>query len=162
MASMATDDLIADIDEEPEEVDEIPAFVRQLDIETASVKELQERITEAVIQSDPESMSTLNTKLAQTNTRLGRLAAKAKYYARMSERAYRNERERLKLAHMEDGMAAGKAESKAYLQCEELFKSYNEIQLMADEADDTCYRTDTLLKMSQSRLSLIKGDLKRQ
>ena len=117
-------------------------------------------VEEESAEANPEVLSIANLQLAKANSQLGRVAAKAKYFARMAERTYKANREKLKLKYADYGMSLGKAESKAYLESELLFEAYNNLQLMADGADDLCYRTDTMLKMSQSRLSLIKGDIK--
>lgn len=160
--SMATSDIIDDIgeesDAEPMEVDEAEQTTKAIDTLETKIKGLQGDIVTASERGDPETLSTLLLRLGRVNSALGRQAAYAKYLARNADRAYRMEREQGKLSLIRGGMAIGKAESQAYVDSGHLVNIYSEVQLLADQADDLCFRTDTFLKMAQSRLSLIKGD----
>lgn len=130
------------------------------------IEQLQEKIKKYQSQvlgykenGNPEGLSNTLIRLARVNAALGSKASYAKYIARNAERAYRRERESNKLKHIELGMAIGKAESKGYVEADTSFKIYSQVQLLADQAEDMAYRTDTFLKMSQSGLSLIKQDI---
>lgn len=159
---MAPDNTIADLDrdDEPVEVDEEQATVRNIETLENKVKKLQGEAVEASERGDPETLSTLLLRLARCNSALGRQAAYANYLARNADRAarrYRGER----VLHHSQSMAVNKAEPNAELDAKDLFSTASEVLLLAEQASDLCFRTDTFLKMAQSRLSLIKGDAAR-
>jgi hypothetical protein len=131
------------------------------DIETLSekIKNKQEEITTAA-RDDPETLSISLIQLARYNSALGKHAAYAKYIARNADRAARRHRAERTLEYSAS-LAVNKSELKAEIESAELFKVASDAQLIADESDDLTYRTDTYLKMAQSRLSLVKGDIKR-
>lgn len=156
---MATDGIVADIDNDPEEVDEEVAFVKGLDDATEATRKMMGNVVKYTQNSNPDNLSKTLVYLAAENINLAKWATKAKYFARLAERAYRKERESIKLEHIKSGLAVAKSESLSILKTDDVFEAYNHVQLMADEADSLCYRVDTLLKMSQSRLSLIKKDI---
>lgn len=124
------------------------------------VKKYQSRALGAKERGDPETLSNTLIRLARVNSALGGKAAYAKYVARNADRVYRRYRESQKLRHIELGMAIGKAESAGYVEADEHFKIYSDVQYLADKADDMAYKTDTFMKMAQSGLSLIKNDIK--
>lgn len=122
--------------------------------------------------SNDETLSITLIIIARHNSGLGQNAATAKAIARNMKRAYESLKEdrevrraELTLKYSENG-PVGKAEAKAKVDAAEEFKPlinkafevYNEVQLIADQADDMTFRTDTFLKMSQTRVSLIKAD----
>lgn len=125
------------------------------------IKNYQTTAMQAKERGDGETLSNTLVRLARVNTALGSRAAYAKYIARNAERVYRRTREAVKLKKINNGAAIGKAESMAYTakDVEQAFQTYSSVQLLADDADDMAYRTDTFLKMAQSGLSLIKHDI---
>jgi hypothetical protein len=131
------------------------------DIETLS-KKIASTQGEAVTaaQGDPESLSLTILRIARYNSALGKHAAHAKYIARNADRAARRFRAEQTL-NLSKTQAVNKSELQAELDSADQFRTASDAQLIADEADDLTYRTDTFLKMAQSRLSLIKGDVKR-
>ena len=148
----------------------------QEDIEnlTQNIWKKQTEASAASENSNDETLSILITTIAMYNSSLGRNAAIAKAIARDMKRAYESLKEDketrravLTLEYSQDG-PVGKAEARAKVEAAEefkplisdAFKVYNEVQLIADQADDLTYRTDTFLKMSQTRVSLIKADKK--
>lgn len=133
--------------------------VKDIAFFTQKIKGLQEEATEASEKGNDEGLSTSLMRLARMNSGLGRQAAYAKYIARNSDRAARRFRASQTLAHAAT-MAVNKSQLQAELDAEDYFKIASDAQLLADEADDLTYRTDTFLKMAQSRLSLIKADKK--
>jgi len=136
-------------------------LVEDLDKLRVLIKKYQDEATRAGERGDPESLRNALVRLSRTNAALGAKASRAKYIARLADRVYRSHRDSKKLAYISDGNAIGKAESMAYVHksTDELFNAYNECQLLADEADDLAYKTDTFLKMAQSSLSIIKNDI---
>lgn len=159
--SMAPSDIIDDIDEEPKEVNEVEETVNAINRLTDLIKHYQGEVITASGNNDPENLSQAILKLGRLNSALGRHAAFAKYIARNAEHAYKAARDQKKLAAMESGESGTKAETRRYTQTGMEHEAWSEAQLIADQADDLCFRTDTFLKMSQSRLSLIKGDAAR-
>lgn len=137
----------------------------------SQIKEKVDEATTASNQGNDEGLSKALNSLARINSGLGQKAAMAKYVARMASRALdklkeekKNKRSELTLTYSKT-QAVGKSEHQARVDTaementiDEFFKTYNMAQLLADEADDLTYRTDTFLKMGQSRLSLLKGD----
>jgi len=125
------------------------------------IKQYQSDIMLAKERSDSETLSNSLIRLARVNTAYGRKAAYALYIARNAERAYRRVREHTKLDAINQKNAIGKAESMAYVdgKVEEAFTVYSNVSLLAEQASDTSYRTDTFMKMAQSGLSLIKNDI---
>lgn len=122
-------------------------------------------------QSNDEGLSVALGSLARFNSALGQKAAYAKYIARNSNRAVERlkeqkdaERSRMTL-ELSQTQAVGKSEHQARIdimswipKIDEAFDIYSQAKLIADQADDLTYRTDTMLKMAQSRLSLLKAD----
>lgn len=157
---MALDDLIEDIDEEPPEqpdksIEDLIAELSDL------VKHFQAQVIEASNRADPESLSKHMMRLARVNSALGRHAGYAKYVARNAEHAYKAARDQKKLDSMEAGKSGTYGDTQRYIKSSTEHKIWSDAQLIADQADDLCFRTDTFLKLSQSRLSLIKGDAAR-
>lgn len=124
------------------------------------IKALQDEATVASENGNDEGLSTALMQLARMNSGLGRQGAYAQYIARNADRAARRYRAKRTL-ELAATMAVNKSTLQAELDSEEQFKVASDAQLVADEADDLTYRTDTFLKMGQSRLSLIKGDKQR-
>lgn len=135
------------------------------------VKEKMDEATTASQQGNDEQLSMSLDSLARINSALGQKAAMAKYVSRLAARALeklkeqkKNKRSELTLEYSKT-QAVGKSEHQARVdtahmedEIDEFFNTSNLAQLLADEADDLTYRTDTFLKMGQSRLSLLKGD----
>lgn len=157
---MSTDAIVGDIDVEPAEVDEVAATQRAIVELSELVSHFQAEVVKSSNTNDPEGISTAMLRLARINSALGRHAAFAKYIARNADRAAKRGRAERTLANAAD-MAVNKAELKAEISSKTDFEIASEAQLVADQADDLCFRTDTFLKMSQSRLSLIKNDAAR-
>lgn len=124
---------------------------------TDQVKNLQEEVVEASSRGDDETVSTSLLRLARVNAALGRQAAYAKYIARNAERAAKRRRAKIAL-ELSKSQAVNKSEKEAEIAVAEDFSVASQAQLLADESDDLTYRTDTFLKMGQSRLSLLKAD----
>lgn len=131
--------------------------VKDIEFFSQHIKTLQEEATTASEQGNDEGLSTSLMRLARMNAGLGRQAAYAKYIARNSDRAARRYRAGRTL-ELATSMAVNKSQLQAELDSEEQFKVASDAQLVADEADDLTYRTDTFMKLGQSRLSLIKQD----
>lgn len=132
------------------------------DINTLRTK-IQKKQGEAVTAAqdgDPETLSIVILQMARYNSALGGHAAHAKYIARNADRAARRFRAQQTLT-LAQTTAVNKSQLQAEIDAEPQFTVASDAQLIADEADDLTYRTDTFLKMAQSRLSLIKGDIKR-
>lgn len=155
---MATSNIIDDIDVDPPEVNEEDRIMNNIEKLEGKIKELQVESIRASEKGDPETLSVNLMRLAHVNSALGKNAAYATYIARNADRAYRRAREQAKLNYINDKMTIGKAESQAYIDVDSMVNIYSEAQLVADQASDLCFRTDTFLKLSQSRLSLIKND----
>ncbi|HET8708965.1 MAG TPA: hypothetical protein VFL85_01650 [Candidatus Saccharimonadales bacterium] len=149
-----------DFDEKVPEIDDTELTQRQIDTLTEQVKRYQDEITVASQNSDPETLSNGLLKLARINSALGRQAAYAKYLARNADRSARRFRAKQTLDYSKSA-AVNKSELQAELDAKTGFRVASEAQLIADQADDLCFRTDTFLKLAQSRLSLIKNDAKR-
>jgi len=147
----------------------------QEDIEkiTQTIWKKQTEASIASENSNDETLSILLTTLARYNSSLGRNSATAKAIARDMKRVYENFKEdqktrvsELTLKLINEGNPVGKSEHQAKVDAAKEFKPlindafvvYNETQLIADQADDLTYRTDTYLKMGQTRVSLIKAD----
>lgn len=158
--SMAPSDIIEDIDEEPPEVDETSATASAISKLGDLVKYYQEQVVAASDRGDPEGLSMAMLRLARINSALGKHAAYAMYIARNADRAARRHRAAQTLGYSK-GQAVNKSELQAELDSKKEFQIASDAQLIADEASDLCFRTDTFLKMAQSRLSLIKGDAAR-
>jgi len=136
--------------------------------------QIREKVDEATIaseQGNDEGLSKALNSLARINSGLGQKAAMAKYVSRLAARALEKLKEEKKTKRSEKTLeysktqAVGKSEHQARVdtahmetEIDEFFKTSNLAMLLADEADDLTYRTDTFLKMGQSRLSLLKGD----
>lgn len=146
---------VREIEETYSEIDEQIKELEKL------IKNYQAEAVKAKESGNPEKLSNTLMRLGRVNSALGNKAAYAKYIARNAERAYRRTRESIKLEEISKKQAIGKAESMGYVdrRTETVYKLYSNVQLLADQADDLCYRTDTFLKMSQSGLSLIKNDI---
>lgn len=121
----------------------------------------QEIISDASKNSDPETISDTLVKLARLNSGIGREAAHVAYLARNAEQAYKREREDKKLSYIFKGWPIGKAESQAFVDANVSHEIFSETKLIADQASDLSYRTDTFMRMAQSRLSLISKELNR-
>lgn len=124
---------------------------------SSKIKLLQDEMTVAAV-DNPEELSLGLMKLGRLNSALGRHAAYAEYIARNADRAARRFRAN-KTLEASQTQAVNKSELQAEIDSEEVFTAASYTQLVADQAKDLSYRTDTFLKMSQSRFSLIKGDL---
>lgn len=157
----------ADIDppemEEPEE-EAVGDTERPIENVVNDIRKLEERVKhyqgEAVLASergDDETLSTTLMRLARVNSALGKHAAYVNYIARNADRAARRHRATITLDEAKS-QAVNKSELKAEIASKEEFANASYAQLIADQASDLCFRTDTFLKMAQSRLSLIKGD----
>lgn len=145
-------------------LEEVSADIVKL---TELIQKLQGEVTVASegdsrtgIPPDVEGMTKKMLRLARANSALGKLGAYAKYIARNSERAYKASRAQKTLDYAKD-MAVNKAEHQAFVESKEQFEIYSEAQLLADEASDLSFRTDTFLEQARTRSSLIKGDIKR-
>lgn len=154
-------------DGEAEEVDKAPSedltideTIQNIDQLSQKVKEYQAAAVQASDRGDPENLSKTLLRLARVNSALGKNAAYAMYLARNADRAARRFRADKTLEYVGTKMAVNRAELKAELDSKDKFSNASECQLIADQASDMCFRTDTFLKMAQSRLSLIKGDIK--
>lgn len=110
---------------------------------------------------DPETLSQTLLQLARTNSALGRRAAYAKYVARNAERAFKAAKDQYKVDAINEGKTASYGDTQREIRSGAEFKIFSDAQLIADEASDLCFRTDTFLKMAQTRVSLIKGDVTR-
>lgn len=137
--------------------------------------EKQVEATEASDHSNDETLSVVLLTIARHNSGLGQNAATAKAIARDMKRVLedlKKDREirisELTLLYVEAGQAVGKSEHQAKVNAakqfkpliKEAFEVYNEVQLIADQADDMSFRTDTFLKLGQTRVSLLKADKK--
>lgn len=130
-----------------------------LDIEnlTKKIRVEMDKATQASEAGDDEGLSTALMRLARLNLALGRLAAYAKYISRNADRAARRKRGELTLQYSQT-QAVNKSELQAELAVKKDFQVASDAELLANEADDLTFRTDTFLKMAQSRLSLLKSD----
>jgi len=132
----------------------------------------QTEATEASDNSNDETLSVTLLSIARNNSALGQNAATAKAIARDMKRVVddlKKEREvliaRLTLLYSQDN-PVGKSEARAKVEAakeykpliNDAFELYNSTQLIADQADDLTFRTDTFLRMGQTRVSLIKSD----
>ena len=133
--------------------------VADIDMLSKKIATKQGEIVEAA-KANPETLSISLLQLARYNSALGKHAAYAKYIARNTDRAARRFRAETTLT-LSKTQAVNKAELQSEIDSAKLFRVASDAQLIADEADDLTYRTDTFLKMAQSRLSLIKGDIQR-
>lgn len=122
--------------------------------------------------SNDETLSITLLSLARANSGLGQNAAVAKAIARDMKRVYDQLREdekirvsELTLRYSESG-PVGKSEHQAKIDASKEFKPlirdafvlYNEVQLIATRADDLTFRTDTYIRLGQTRVSLLKSD----
>lgn len=160
---------MAEVEDSPIlEYDELSEQI--IDLKRKVTKKMDEA-TVASQKGDDETLSMSLDSLARLNSGLGQKAAMAKYVTRLAARALEKLKEqkdarRSELTlHYSATQAVGKSEHQAKVEVmdmvpeiDELFGVYNLAKLLADEADDLTYRTDTFLKMGQSRLSLLKGD----
>ena len=137
-----------------------------------------EKQTEATLASDnsnDETLSVVLLEIARHNSALGQNAATAKAIARDMKRVVddlKKERDikvsQLTLDLVNSGSPVGKAEHRAKVSAHKEFKPlidnafsiYNKVQLIADQADDLSFRTDTFTKLGQTRVSLLKADKK--
>jgi hypothetical protein len=154
------------------EDEELPNVARSLEEVAADIeklttlnKELQAKITlasegDSGAPPDVETMTKSMIRLARANSALGKLGAYAKYIARNSERAYKAYRSERTL-DLAKTMAVNRAELQAFIDSKEKFEIFSECQLLADEASDLSFRTDTFLEQARTRSSLIKGDVNR-
>lgn len=136
----------------------IEDVVKKIDLITPQIEKLQGEMTQAA-KGDPENLSLGLMRLARLNSALGKHAATAQWVARDGDRAARRFRADKTLEYAKT-VAVNKAEKQAELDSEELFSACSRAQWVADQANDLTYRTDTFLKMAQSRLSLIKTDIR--
>jgi len=150
----------APVDKAPSDDLTLEEVVQNIDQLESKVKQYQAVAVKASDNGDPEGLSRTILKLARVNSALGKNAAYAMYLARNADRAARRFRADKTLEYVASKLAVNRAELKAELDAKEQFKNASECQLIADQASDLCFRTDTFLKMAQSRLSLIKGDIK--
>lgn len=157
---MATDDIIRDIDTEPEEQNEHAAMTRRLDNTVHRIQLLQSTVIESSEQGDPETLSRTLVKLANENSNLGLLAAKLTYLANMATKASDAERYKKRIRYLNEKYTVAKAETQSKIDTEDLSTSALEMQGMADEANNLGYRISDLLEMGRSRLSLIKDAVK--
>lgn len=134
--------------------DKIEENIRKLE---NKIKDLQGECVLASERSNDEGLSKHLMNLARTNSALGKYAALANYIARNADRAARRGRAEKTLGYAEKE-AVNKSELKAEVDSKDAFLTASDAQLLADQASDLCFRTDTFLKMAQSRLSLMKGD----
>lgn len=139
-----------------ESLDEVQQNIETL---TEKVKTLQATCVQASDRGDPETLSKTLLQLARINSALGKNGAFAQYIARNTDRAARRTRAQSTLDYAR-GQAVNKSELQAELDSKQDFQLASDAQLIADQASDLCFRTDTFLKMAQSRLSLIKGDIR--
>lgn len=150
----------ADVEEAEALVDErAEETEKNIEILEDKVKKLQGEAVIASDRGDAETLSKTLLQLARINSALGKNAAYAQYIARNTDRAARRSRaaNTLDLAKKQ---AVNKSELQAELDAKEHFTLASEMLLLAERASDLCFRTDTFLKMAQSRLSLIKGDIR--
>lgn len=141
----------------------------------AGIQKLQDDAEVASQSGDDENLSITLQSLARKNSALGQRAAYAKYISRNAQRVVDSlkeekdaKRSQYTLTYSEQ-QAVGKSEHQAKVKVhdlysekiEEAFRVYSESRLVADEADDLTYRTDTYCKLAQSRLSLLKADKNR-
>lgn len=154
------------------DVDKVAEDIEKL---KSRVKQYQDAAEIASRGSNDEQLSLSLQSLARVNSALGQRAAYAKYVARNAQRvvdSLKDERDakrsELTLQYSET-LAVGKSEHKAKVKVfdeysskiDKAFMVYNEARLLADQADDLTYRTDTYCKLAQSRLSLLKADKQR-
>lgn len=144
-------------DEQPADYNDEDIMLQNIEKLSDKIESLQKAAIAASERGDPDTLSMLLMRIAYVNSALGKHGAKAQYIARNADRAARRHRANKTLGYAQ-GMAVNKSELQAELDSEKQFMTASEAQLIADEASDLCYRTDTFLKMSQSRLSLIKND----
>lgn len=137
----------------------IEQVVESIDLVTTKIKTLQDEMTQDAV-GNPEGLSLGLMKLGRLNSALGRHAAYADYIARNADRAARRYRASRTL-ELAATTAVNKAEKQAELDSEDFFSAASYAQLVADQAKDLSYRTDSFGKFAQSRLSLIKNDLSR-
>lgn len=133
--------------------------VKSIDDVSLMIKNLQDEMEEDA-KDNPEGLSLKLLRLGRLNSALGRQAAYADYLARNADRAARRSRAD-HILKLSKEMAVNKAERQAEIDSEDVFSSASEAQLIADQAKDLSYRTDSFGKWSQSRLSLIKNDITR-
>lgn len=138
----------------------------------AKAKKFIDAAESASQSNNDENLSLALQSLARVNSALGQKAAYAKYIARNAQRVVDSIKEDKDATRSEltlmfaENQAVGKSEHQAKVQVHadfsnkinEAFSAYSEAKLLADEADDLTYRTDTYCKMCQSRLSLMKAD----
>lgn len=111
--------------------------------------------------ADPETLRNVLLRLARVNSSLGKKAAKAKWVARWAEHAYKAAREQYKVDAIESGKTASYGDTQRYIKSTEEHKIWNDAQWLADESEDLRFTTDTFLKLGQSNLSIIRGDITR-
>lgn len=126
----------------------------------AAVKELQQVCVKASNLGDPETLSQKLMELGRVNSALGRRAKSAVYIARTAEHAYKKAREQYKIDAIADGKSATFGDTQRYLKSTGDHDVWAKAAMVAEQADDLAYRTSDFMKMAQSRLSLIKGDIR--
>lgn len=146
-------------DVDPPELDDASETENNINILEGKVKDLQGKAVLASDRGDPETLSKTLLQLARINSALGKNAAYAQYIARNTDRSARRFRASTTL-ELAVKQAVNKSELQAELDAKDQFTLASEMLLLAERASDLCYRTDTFLKMAQSRLSLIKGDIR--
>lgn len=123
------------------------------------VKYYQATIVKATENNDLETLSTDLVHLARVNTNLGRLAKYVMYLARNAEHAYKAAREQYKLNAIDGGKSATYGDTQRYIKSTDEHQIWSYALLIGSQAEETAFRTDTFLKMGQSKSSLLKGDM---
>ena len=151
-----------------EDLDGLTTAIEKLKV---SIQKKTDEAETASLQANDENLSISLQSLARLNSALGKRAAMAKHIARLAGRVVEKLKEQKDARRSEltlqysETQAVNKSEHKAKVEVmglvpeiDEAFKISSLAKLLADEADDLTYRTDSFLKMGQSRLSLLKGD----
>lgn len=128
---------------------------------TVSVKKWVDKCTVASNTENPETLSVGLVELARVNSSLGRKGKYAMWIARTAEHAYKASREQYKVDAIEKGKTATYGDTQRYIQSTGEHSVWVDALLVAEQAEDLAYRTSDFMKYAQSRLSLIKEDIRR-
>lgn len=110
---------------------------------------------------DPEGLSVIILRLALSNKTLGDLVSMAEYEMDVARAHYEHARESRKLELVKAKMGAGVAESTAKVetddQLQDALETKRKYGLLRRKRDSL----NTIIDATRSRLSLIKGDIRR-
>lgn len=141
---------------------------RELEDVVADIEKLEERvkyyqgsIDTASKNGDIETLSVDCVHLARVNSALAKHSKYVMYLARNAEHAYKAAREQYKIDAINDGKSATYGDTQRYIKSTQEHQIWSSALRIGEEAGELAFRTDTFLKMAQSRGSILREDSKR-